>query len=100
MTSGFIDQSLHALGGDNKSLFMQAGLRTCLGKDSAFIQLKITAAVLCRFFEFQPVKGHRVAYRMMTTLSMANGIEAFVKRRVELQGSVIADTSAQSEQGR
>ncbi|EFJ30321.1 hypothetical protein SELMODRAFT_5479, partial [Selaginella moellendorffii] len=29
----------------------QAGPRICFGKDSAFLQMKITAALLCRFFK-------------------------------------------------
>ncbi|XP_002963764.2 cytochrome P450 704B1 [Selaginella moellendorffii] len=52
----------------------QAGPRICLGKDSAYLQMKMTAATLCRFFRFELVPGHQVKYRMMAILSMANGL--------------------------
>lgn len=77
-------------------LFSQAGLRTCLGKESAYTQMKITAAILCRFYEFQLVKGHHVTYRTMTILSMANGLNVNVKRRDEASPHV--DASGQCEQ--
>ncbi|CAM6129810.1 unnamed protein product [Calypogeia fissa] len=59
----------------------QAGFRTCLGKDLAYTQMKVTAAILCRFYEFQLVKGHQVTYKTMTILSMANGLQVNIKRR-------------------
>ncbi|KAJ7514511.1 hypothetical protein O6H91_23G048000 [Diphasiastrum complanatum] len=59
----------------------QAGPRICLGKDSAYLQMKMTAALLCRFFMFELVPGHQVKYRMMTLLSMAHGIKVIVTKR-------------------
>lgn len=59
----------------------QAGPRICLGKDSAYLQMKMALAILCRFYEFKLVKGHIVKYRMMTILSMANGLKVSVSRR-------------------
>ncbi|EFJ17695.1 hypothetical protein SELMODRAFT_113847 [Selaginella moellendorffii] len=53
----------------------QAGPRICLGKDSAFLQMKITAALLCRFFEFQLVPGQILTYRVMATISLVNGVK-------------------------
>ncbi|KAJ3687358.1 hypothetical protein LUZ61_016522 [Rhynchospora tenuis] len=58
----------------------QAGPRICLGKDSAFLQMKMTAAILCRFYKFELVPNHPVKYRMMTLLSMAYGLNVHVSR--------------------
>lgn len=59
----------------------QAGPRICLGKDSAYLQMKMTLAILCRFFKFNLVPGHTVKYRMMTILSMAHGLKLTITRR-------------------
>ncbi|KAK3027334.1 hypothetical protein RJ639_040426 [Escallonia herrerae] len=61
----------------------QAGPRICLGKDSAYLQMKMALAILCRFFKFSLVQGHPVKYRMMTILSMAHGLKLTVSRRSE-----------------
>ncbi|KAJ7539386.1 hypothetical protein O6H91_11G090200 [Diphasiastrum complanatum] len=58
----------------------QAGPRTCLGKDSAYLQIKTTAAVLIRFFQFRLLPNHRVYYRLGMVLQMINGIKVFVSR--------------------
>ncbi|KAK3150594.1 hypothetical protein QOZ80_3AG0235200 [Eleusine coracana subsp. coracana] len=58
----------------------QAGPRICLGKDSAYLQMKMALAILCRFYRFQLVEGHPVEYRMMTILSMAHGLKVRVTR--------------------
>ncbi|KAL3654243.1 hypothetical protein CASFOL_003924 [Castilleja foliolosa] len=59
----------------------QAGPRICLGKDSAYLQMKMALAILCRFYEFKLVPGHQVEYRMMTILSMKNGLKVTVSKR-------------------
>ncbi|KAL9225951.1 hypothetical protein vseg_001821 [Gypsophila vaccaria] len=59
----------------------QAGPRICLGKDSAYLQMKMALAILCRFYKFDLVPGHPVKYRMMTILSMAHGLKVTVSRR-------------------
>ncbi|XP_077250066.1 cytochrome P450, family 704, subfamily B, polypeptide 1 [Tasmannia lanceolata] len=59
----------------------QAGPRICLGKDSAYLQMKMSLAILCRFFIFTLVPNHPVRYRMMTILSIANGLKLTVSRR-------------------
>ncbi|KAJ3673809.1 hypothetical protein LUZ60_005801 [Juncus effusus] len=58
----------------------QAGPRICLGKDSAYLQMKMTLAILCRFYKFELVQNHPVKYRMMTLLSMAHGLRVHVSR--------------------
>ncbi|KAI4373862.1 hypothetical protein MLD38_011928 [Melastoma candidum] len=59
----------------------QAGPRICLGKDSAYLQMKMALAILCRFYEFKLVPNHQVKYRMMTILSMQYGLNITVMRR-------------------
>ncbi|KAG9146063.1 hypothetical protein Leryth_016605 [Lithospermum erythrorhizon] len=59
----------------------QAGPRICLGKDSAYLQMKMATAILCRFYKFNLVPGHQVKYRMMTTLSMEHGLKLTISRR-------------------
>ncbi|XP_057542396.1 cytochrome P450 704B1 [Amaranthus tricolor] len=58
----------------------QAGPRICLGKDSAYLQMKMALAILCRFYKFKLVPDHSVEYRMMTILSMAHGLKLTVSR--------------------
>lgn len=65
----------------NDSNILQAGPRICMGKDSAYLQMKMALAILCRFYKFKLVSGHQVKYRMMTILSMANGLKVTVDRR-------------------
>lgn len=60
---------------------MQAGPRICLGKDSAYLQMKMAVAILCRFFKFELVPEHPVKYRMMTILSMAHGLKVTLSIR-------------------
>lgn len=60
---------------------MQAGPRICLGKDSAYLQMKMALAILCRFYEFKLVPNHPVEYRMMTILSMKHGLRLTIARR-------------------
>ncbi|KAL8533788.1 hypothetical protein ACS0TY_009979 [Phlomoides rotata] len=59
----------------------QAGPRICLGKDSAYLQMKMALAILCRFYRFKLVPGFLVKYRMMTILSMENGLKLTVAKR-------------------
>ncbi|KAI6686411.1 hypothetical protein NL676_032324 [Syzygium grande] len=58
-----------------------AGPRICLGKDSAYLQMKMALAILCRFYEFKLVPNHPVEYRMMTILSMKHGLRLTIARR-------------------
>ncbi|KAG8097008.1 hypothetical protein GUJ93_ZPchr0013g37360 [Zizania palustris] len=60
----------------------QAGPRICLGKDSAYLQMKMALAILFRFYRFELVENHPVKYRMMTILSMAHGLKVRVSRLV------------------
>ncbi|MCL7028276.1 hypothetical protein MKW94_014140 [Papaver nudicaule] len=53
----------------------QAGPRICLGKDSAYLQMKIALAILFRFFNFHLVPNHPVKYKMMITIAMKHGLK-------------------------
>ncbi|KAI3895072.1 hypothetical protein MKW92_017244 [Papaver armeniacum] len=64
-----------------KFVAFQAGPRTCLGKDSAYLQMKMTLAILCRFFNFHLIPDHPVKYKMMTTLTMEHGLKLIVTTR-------------------
>ncbi|MCE5167155.1 hypothetical protein HAX54_039706, partial [Datura stramonium] len=57
------------------------GPRICLGKDSAYLQMKMALAILCRFYKFKLVPGHPVKYRMMTILSMEHGLKLTLSLR-------------------
>ncbi|XP_061365299.1 cytochrome P450 704B1-like [Gastrolobium bilobum] len=59
----------------------QAGPKICLGKDSAYLQMRMVLAILCRFYKFNLVPGHSVKYRMMTILSMQHGLKLRIERR-------------------
>ncbi|KAI3959303.1 hypothetical protein MKW98_018893 [Papaver atlanticum] len=59
----------------------QAGPRTCLGKDSAYLQMKMTLAILCRFFNFHLTPNHPVKYTMMPSLTMEHGLKLTVTTR-------------------
>ncbi|XWS50640.1 hypothetical protein CRYUN_Cryun12cG0103700 [Craigia yunnanensis] len=56
----------------------QAGPRICLGKEFAYRQMKILAAVLLYFFQFRLVdETMEATYRTMFTLHMAEGLNVY-----------------------
>ncbi|KAJ6806808.1 putative cytochrome P450 86A1 [Iris pallida] len=58
-----------------------AGPRTCLGKDLAYLQMKsIASAVLLRH-RLELVPGHKVQQKMSLTLFMKNGLRVYVRPR-------------------
>lgn len=61
----------------------QAGPRICLGKDFAFIQMKLLVASLVRNFEFVVQSGFEPSLPYGVSLLMLNGLPVAVKRRVE-----------------
>ncbi|XP_078448012.1 cytochrome P450 704C1-like isoform X2 [Wolffia australiana] len=63
----------------------QAGPRICLGKDFAYRQMMIFAAVLVRFFVFElGEKGKAVFYKPMLTLHIDGGLGLRASRRQRL----------------
>ena len=47
----------------------------CIGKDVAYLQMKVTAALLLRFFHFNLVPNKFVAYKLMFVMSIKHGLQ-------------------------
>lgn len=54
---------------------MQGGPRICLGRDSAYLQLKLTLALLNHFFIFELVPGQERTYGSTFVMPIKNGIQ-------------------------
>lgn len=64
-------------------MFFQAGPRICLGKEFAYRQMKIVAAVLLKMFSFRLVDEKKEAkYRTMFTLQMDQGLHLYAVSRL------------------
>jgi cytochrome P450 len=62
----------------------QAGPRTCLGKEMAFVQMKFVASTVLRRFELVPVDEGRVpVFVPLMTAHMAGGLNVTVRSRRE-----------------
>ncbi|CAN6362951.1 unnamed protein product [Urochloa humidicola] len=60
----------------------QAGPRTCLGKEMAFVQMKFVASTVLRRFELAPVDEGRVpVFLPLMTAHMAGGLNVTVRSR-------------------
>jgi len=60
----------------------QAGPRTCLGKEMAFVQMKFVASTVLRRFELAPVDEGRVpVFLPLMTAHMAGGLNVMVRSR-------------------
>ncbi|KAH7446253.1 hypothetical protein KP509_01G047500 [Ceratopteris richardii] len=59
----------------------QAGPRMCLGKDYAYVQMKMTASLLLHFFRFDLVDNGDVKYRVMMIMPIAGGLNVHLSRR-------------------
>uniref|UniRef100_J3LJU6 Uncharacterized protein n=2 Tax=Oryza brachyantha TaxID=4533 RepID=J3LJU6_ORYBR len=64
-----------------KFISFNAGPRTCLGKELAFVQLKTVAAAVLWNFAVAVVPGHVVEPKLSIILHMKNGLAVTVKRR-------------------
>jgi cytochrome P450 len=53
----------------------------CIGKDSAYLQMKMTTILLLKYFSFEIIKGHSLKYSMMVVLYMAHGLKMNVSLR-------------------
>ncbi|KAL5217919.1 hypothetical protein ABZP36_018603 [Zizania latifolia] len=65
----------------NKFVAFNSGPRTCLGKEMALVQMKVTAAAMAWNFAVDVVPGHVVEPRLSVILHMKNGLLVRVKRR-------------------
>jgi cytochrome P450 len=59
----------------------QGGPRICLGRDSAYLQLKVTLALLTHFFIFRLVPGHEIEYDSTFVMPMKNGLKVTLSPR-------------------
>lgn len=61
----------------------QAGPRICLGKDFAFIQMKLLIASLVRHYQFKLCPGFKPKLSFGVNLTMLNGLPVTIKRKPE-----------------
>ncbi|KAF8397325.1 hypothetical protein HHK36_016238 [Tetracentron sinense] len=64
-----------------KFVAFNAGPRTCLGKDLAYLQMKSVAAAVLLHYRLELVPGHRVEQKMSLTLFMKNGLRVYLRPR-------------------
>lgn len=64
-----------------KFVAFNAGPRTCLGKDLAYLQMKSVASAVLLRYRLTPVPGHRVEQKMSLTLFMKNGLHVHLQPR-------------------
>ncbi|KAI3947225.1 hypothetical protein MKX01_019878 [Papaver californicum] len=64
-----------------KFVAFNAGPRTCLGKDLAYLQMKSVAAAILLRYRLSLVPGHRVEQKMSLTLFMKNGLRVNLHSR-------------------
>ncbi|TXG74368.1 hypothetical protein EZV62_002947 [Acer yangbiense] len=64
-----------------KFVAFNAGPRTCLGKDLAYLQMKSAASAVLLRYRLSPAPGHRVEQKMSLTLFMKNGLRVFLHPR-------------------
>ncbi|OAY61099.1 cytochrome P450 86A1 [Manihot esculenta] len=64
-----------------KFVAFNAGPRTCLGKDLAYLQMKSVASAVLLRYRLSVVPGHRVQQKMSLTLFMKNGLRVFLQPR-------------------
>ncbi|KAL6659996.1 hypothetical protein ACP70R_002118 [Stipagrostis hirtigluma subsp. patula] len=69
-----------------KFIAFNAGPRTCLGKEMAFVQMKTVAAAVLWNFAVELVPGHAVEPKLSVILHMKNGLAVRVRRRDACHG--------------
>ncbi|KAF5727338.1 Cytochrome P450 86A1 family protein [Tripterygium wilfordii] len=65
-----------------KFVAFNAGPRSCLGKDLAYLQMKSVASAVLLPYRLSLVPGHRVEQKMSLTLFMKNGFHVYLHPRV------------------
>ncbi|KAL5580792.1 hypothetical protein UlMin_013234 [Ulmus minor] len=64
-----------------KFVAFNAGPRTCLGKDLAYLQMKSVASAVLLRYRLSLAPGHRVEQKMSLTLFMKNGLKVHLHPR-------------------
>ncbi|KAI5081376.1 hypothetical protein GOP47_0004559 [Adiantum capillus-veneris] len=65
-------------------LAFNAGPRTCIGKDMAYVLMKTVASTLLLHFRVVPVRGHKVVPKLSITLYMKYGLLVTLEPRIGL----------------
>ena len=65
-----------------KFVAFNAGPRTCLGKDLAYLQMKSVASAVLLRYQLSLVPGHRVEQKMSLTLFMKKGLRVYLQPRI------------------
>ncbi|XVF05365.1 hypothetical protein REPUB_Repub05bG0165800 [Reevesia pubescens] len=65
-----------------KFVAFNAGPRTCLGKDLAYLQMKSVASAVLLRYRLSLVPGHRVEQKMSLTMFMKNGLRVYLQPRI------------------
>ena len=60
---------------------MQAGPRICLGKDLAYLTVKLTLALTFHFFTFKLVPGQNVTYKELLVTPIRDGLQVTMTPR-------------------
>ncbi|KAF3439553.1 hypothetical protein FNV43_RR17831 [Rhamnella rubrinervis] len=68
-----------------KFVAFNAGPRTCLGKDLAYLQMKSVATAILLRYRLSLVPGHRVEQKISLTLFMKHGLRVYLNPR-KLEG--------------
>lgn len=71
-----------------KFVAFNAGPRTCLGKDLAYLQMKSVASAVLLRYRISLVPDHRVEQKMSLTLFMKNGLHIYLRPR-QLEGQQV-----------
>ncbi|XP_047970420.1 cytochrome P450 86A1 [Salvia hispanica] len=78
-----------------KFVAFNAGPRTCLGKDLAYLQMKSVAAAVLLRYRLALAPGHRVEQKISLTLFMKNGLRVnLIPRELARPADVAAAVSA------
>ncbi|XP_028786611.1 alkane hydroxylase MAH1-like [Neltuma alba] len=64
-----------------KFISFNAGPRTCMGKDLAFIQMKMIATAILKNYHVRAVEGHPVSPMLSIVLLMKNGLKVRLTKR-------------------
>ncbi|GMY13272.1 alkane hydroxylase MAH1-like [Fagus crenata] len=64
-----------------KFAVFNAGVRTCLGKDISFIQMKMIASTIIWNYHVQVVEGHLVSPSISVVLHMKHGLKVRISKR-------------------
>ncbi|XP_047172822.1 alkane hydroxylase MAH1-like [Vigna umbellata] len=64
-----------------KFIAFNAGPRTCLGKESSFLQMKMLTATMLWKYRFEVVEGHVISPSRSFGLSMKNGLKVRIMKR-------------------